>query len=67
MTVVRGDAFLDPTPVQPRTITLRRRKAPTAVGVAYDQQAVDAVPHLDYDERLEWVLTPSGAIKCTGA
>ena len=46
---------------------LRRRKAPIAVGVAYDQQAVDAVPHLDYDERLEWVLTPSGAIKCTGA
>jgi transposase len=28
MTVVRDDAFLDPTPVQPRTITLRRRKAP---------------------------------------
>lgn len=46
---------------------LRLRKAPIAVGVAYDQQAVDAVPHLDYDERLEWVLTPSGAIKCTGA
>jgi 5-formyltetrahydrofolate cyclo-ligase len=46
---------------------LRRRKAPIAVGVAYEQQAVDAVPHLDYDERLEWVLTPSGAIKCTGA
>jgi 5-formyltetrahydrofolate cyclo-ligase len=44
---------------------LRRRKAPIAVGVAYDQQAVDAVPHLDYDERLEWVLTPSGAIRCT--
>jgi len=46
---------------------LRRRKAPIAVGVAYDQQVVDAVPHLDYDQRLEWVLTPSGAIKCTGA
>ena len=46
---------------------LRQRKAPIAVGVAYDQQAVDAVPHLDYDERLEWVLTPSGAIKCIGA
>jgi 5-formyltetrahydrofolate cyclo-ligase len=46
---------------------LRLHKAPIAVGVAYDQQAVDAVPHLDYDERLEWVLTPSGAIKCTGA
>ena len=31
-----------------------------AVGIAFDEQRVDAVPHLDYDERLDWVLTPSG-------
>ncbi len=43
---------------------LRARKTITAVGVGYDQQAVDAVPHLDYDERLDWVLTPSGPCKC---
>ena len=33
------------------------------VGVAYDEQKVDAVPRLDYDERLDWMLTPSGAIR----
>jgi 5-formyltetrahydrofolate cyclo-ligase len=45
---------------------LRARKPIIAVGVAYDQQAVDAVPHLDYDERLDWVLTPSSALRCAG-
>jgi 5-formyltetrahydrofolate cyclo-ligase len=45
---------------------LRARKPIIAVGVAYDQQAVDAVPHLDYDQRLDWVLTPSGALRCAG-
>jgi 5-formyltetrahydrofolate cyclo-ligase len=39
---------------------LRARKAIVAVGVAFDGQQVDAVPHLDYDERLDWVLTPGG-------
>jgi 5-formyltetrahydrofolate cyclo-ligase len=57
-----GGGFYD------RTLrALRLNKAPIAVGVAYDQQAVDAVPHLDYDERLQWVLTPSGPIRCIGA
>jgi 5-formyltetrahydrofolate cyclo-ligase len=47
---------------------LRARKPLVAVGIAFDEQRVDAVPHLDYDERLDWVLTPSGAIRCrTGA
>jgi 5-formyltetrahydrofolate cyclo-ligase len=45
---------------------LRARKAITAVGLGYDQQCVDAVPHLDYDERLDWVLLPSGPIRCAG-
>jgi 5-formyltetrahydrofolate cyclo-ligase len=45
---------------------LRARKTITAVGVGYDQQAVDAVPHLDYDERLDWVITPSGPRQCAG-
>ena len=39
---------------------LRARKAVVAVGLAYDEQEVDAVPHLDYDQRLDWVLTPVG-------
>jgi len=43
---------------------LRGRKSITAVGLAYDEQVVDAVPHLDYDEPLDWVLTPSGPLRC---
>jgi 5-formyltetrahydrofolate cyclo-ligase len=47
---------------------LRARKSVVAVGIAFDEQRVDAVPHLDYDERLDWALTPSGPIRCqTGA
>jgi 5-formyltetrahydrofolate cyclo-ligase len=38
----------------------RRTRNTTAVGVAFDQQRLDAVPHVDYDEPLDWVLTPSG-------
>jgi 5-formyltetrahydrofolate cyclo-ligase len=45
---------------------LRARKPIVAVGLAYDEQRIDAVPHLDYDERLDWVLTPSGPIRCAG-
>ena len=45
---------------------LRRAKPILAVGVAYDEQRLDAVPHLDYDQPLDWVLTPSGPLKCVG-
>lgn len=49
-----------------RTIAaLRQRKAIVLVGFAFDEQRVDAVPHLDYDERLDFILTPSGVIHCT--
>jgi 5,10-methenyltetrahydrofolate synthetase len=54
-----GGGFYDRTLAE-----LRARKAVTAVGLGYDQQQVDAVPHLPYDQRLDWVLTPSGPIKC---
>lgn len=43
---------------------LRARAAVTAVGISYDELEVDAVPHESYDQRLDWVLTPSGPIKC---
>ncbi len=56
-----GGGFYDRTLRQ-----LRARKPIVAVGLAYDEQRVDAVPHLDYDERLDWVLTPSGPIRCIG-
>ena len=45
---------------------LRARKSIVAVGLAYDESQVDAVPHLDYDERLDWVLRPSGPLRCVG-
>lgn len=46
---------------------LRARKPALAVGLGYDEQEVEAVPRLDYDQRLDWVLTPSGPRKCPHA
>lgn len=46
--------------------TLARLRASTtilAVGLAFACQEVDAVPALDYDERLDWILTPDGPIR----
>lgn len=44
---------------------LRGLKPVVAVGLAYDGQRIDAVPHVvDYDQRLDWVLTPSGPVSC---
>ena len=55
-----GGGFYD------RTLeVLRNRKPVIAIGVAYAEQRVDAVPHSDYDQRLDWVLTPSGPFKCS--
>ena len=34
-----------------------------AVGVAYAAQRVDTVPHSDYDEPLDWVVTEEGAMR----
>lgn len=54
-----GGGFYD------RTIAaLRKVKPVVTVGLAYDELEVDAVPHCDYDERTDWVLTPSGPIRC---
>jgi 5-formyltetrahydrofolate cyclo-ligase len=54
-----GGGFYD------RTLSrLRSMKPVVAIGLAMDEQMVDAVPHADYDERLDWVLTPSGPLRC---
>lgn len=45
---------------------LRKLKPIVAVGISYDEQKIDAVPHLDYDQPLDWVLTPSGPLRCFG-
>lgn len=54
-----GGGFYDRSLAKVRAI-----KPVIAIGLAYDELEVDAVPHLDYDEPLDWVLTPSGPIRC---
>ena len=54
-----GGGFYDRTLAR-----LRALKPIVSIGVAFDEQRVDAVPHVDYDERLDWILTPSGPLKC---
>ena len=56
-----GGGFYDRT-----LLRLRGLKPVIAVGIAYCELRVDAVPHVDYDQRLDWVLTPSGPIRCDG-
>ena len=47
-----------------RTLSkLRARGRVTAIGIAFEVQQVEAVPHDVYDEALDWVLTPSGPIE----
>ena len=47
-----------------RTIAdLKTKKNVTLIGIAFDFQEVDAVPHDQFDQRLEWILTPSGLQK----
>lgn len=56
-----GGGFFD------RTLQKLRAKKPIiAVGIAYDELEVDAVPHASYDQRMDWVLTPSGPKRCQG-
>jgi 5-formyltetrahydrofolate cyclo-ligase len=43
----------------------QRGRGVVAMGLAFDAQEVDAVPHLDYDEPLDWVLTPTRLVHCT--
>lgn len=57
-----GGGFYDRTLAR-----LRALKPIVSIGVAFDEQRVDAVPHVDYDERLDWILTPSGPLKCEAA
>lgn len=45
---------------------LRRNSGAIAIGLAFSCQEVDAVPHVDYDEPLDWVLTAEGALRLAG-
>ena len=42
---------------------LREKGSVTAIGVAFDEQRLEAVPRGAYDEALDWVLTPTGPIR----
>ncbi len=42
---------------------LRARGRITAIGIAFDEQRLEAVPKDAYDEQLDWVLTPSGPVR----
>lgn len=53
-----GAGFYDRTLSQ-----LRARKSIIAIGIAYDIQKVEIVPHDRYDQPLDWVLTPSGPLR----
>ncbi|MCL4767890.1 MAG: 5-formyltetrahydrofolate cyclo-ligase [Hyphomicrobiaceae bacterium] len=54
-----GGGFFDRT-----LAAARARRAVLAIGLAFDAQEMAAVPRLDFDQRLDWVLTPSGPRKC---
>ncbi len=43
---------------------LRSLKKVVTIGLAFDEQRVEAVPREDHDEALDWMLTPNGALRC---
>ncbi len=43
---------------------LRNNAKVAAIGVAFDIQEVPEVPCDEYDQRLDWIITPSGLRKC---
>ncbi len=55
-----GGGFYD------RTLEKLRREnsALLAIGLAFDELEVDAVPHDGHDQRLDWVLTPGRTLSC---
>lgn len=57
-----GGGFYDRTLEKVRSL-----KPVIAIGVAFDEQRVDAVPREGYDQPCDWILTPSGPRRCTSA
>lgn len=52
-----------------RTLERLRAARPktVAIGVAFDEQKVDAIPRDANDQPLDWMMTPSGAKRCRRA
>ncbi len=56
-----GGGFYD------RTLELARAEREiVAIGVGFSGQQVKAVPHGEFDEPLDWMLTELGPVRCTG-
>ena len=49
-----------------RIISLYRAHGAVAVGLAYAEQEMERVPTGSHDASLDWVLTPTEAIRCHG-
>lgn len=43
---------------------LRAKRRIVAIGVAFDEQRVEAVPSEPHDQRLDWLLTQAGPYRC---
>jgi 5-formyltetrahydrofolate cyclo-ligase len=43
---------------------LRRAGRVLFVGIAFAAQRVERVPHEDHDQRLDWIVTEKGAVRC---
>lgn len=54
-----GGGYYDRTLAAARAV-----RTVVGIGVAFDAQEVPAVPRLHFDQRLDWVLTPSGPRRC---
>lgn len=59
-----GGGYYDRTLAQLRSGGSGTTHIPKAIGIAFSEQEVDAVPHEAYDQRLDAVATPDGIIKC---
>jgi 5-formyltetrahydrofolate cyclo-ligase len=42
---------------------LRKERSIVGIGLAFNEQEVEEVPACPYDERLDWILTPSGPVR----
>ncbi len=56
-----GGGYYDRTLARLRAERRGRPDTPTAIGCAYAGQELQAIPALETDERLDWVLTEQGA------
>lgn len=45
--------------------TLSEERRPVLLGIGYDFQKMDAIPQEAHDEIMDYIVTPSGAVKCS--